>query len=962
MKKTATAEEKAKKIREGSWTDIFDNNITCFVLSFIIPFVVMLIALRTKDIRMLWFEDGKLSVNGNNQFLVVDLWHQYFPFFRVVREKLLTGGSFLYSWQNGMGTNFLSLIAYYAASPLNWISVFFKEEYAREALTYILAAKIGFCGSFFNCFLRYTFKRRDLSTVAFSVMFALCSYTLGYYWNVMWFDTIALFPLVMLGVAAMCREGKWKLYTVTLALSLISNYYIGFFTCIFTIFMFAASAIIDWQGIKTFFNRIWLIVRSSVIGIGLGGFILLPAYLALQLTYSANNTFPKEVQWAEKWQDIFANLLSYSPPTAKEGLPNLACGMLAITLLGVFLFSAGIKIREKIAAVLMMALIVVSCNMNQLNFIWHGFHVTNQLPYRYSFIFSFVLVAAAYRAYDIMTAKGIKLYQIPMLLIGPGALLYMCWLSDSKTEEGFSFSDVALRTSLIISGAYVLIFICMKFVPIRDKKLHRTILNIAVTAVVVTELSKNAVIGVETVGCSDYRSYPSYNTEVQTVMDRMEEKETSPFYRMEMTGTYTLNDSSLYGYHGLSQFSSSANVSVTRLFQRLGLYGSEAGNRYYYRTATPVANSILGVKYVMSKLGEMKCCSAFLEPAATEGSVYLYENKYPLSLGFMMDDAILDVKDNSGLNTFEYQNNIMQKASGIDVSLYYAQPVTGVTYNNVTINKSGYGDYSFTVENKDSKASAVYEYAGVNGGYLYGFVKGSGVDTINVENDGVGVESGITSKGYSIAYPMGDCQEGSTAAVTVNFEDDSDYGSFTLVTYCLNEENFKMVYDRLADEQFEITEFSDTEIKGNITANKSGVLYFSIPYEKGWSVYIDGEKAETFPVLQSMLGVKAEGGTHEITLKYSPDGFTAGLIVSGGALLLFVVFAFVDMKKKRRTAESAATEPEAETEEISAEAAEEDSEEESAVSDAENVETEAEPTETEENNEESEGNNCVSGD
>ena len=173
---------------------------------------------------------------------------------------------------------------------------------------------------------------------------------LGYYWNVMWFDTIALFPLVMLGIVALAREGKWKTYTFSLALSLIANYYIGFFTCIFTIFMFAAYAIIEWGGFKQFFGRIWLIVRSSVLGIALGGFILLPAYYALQLTYSVNNVFPTEIAYDHPWTEIFANTISYSEPAMKDGLPNFACGMLAIILLGVFLFSAGIKIREKVSA------------------------------------------------------------------------------------------------------------------------------------------------------------------------------------------------------------------------------------------------------------------------------------------------------------------------------------------------------------------------------------------------------------------------------------------------------------------------------------------------------------------------------------------------------------------------------------------------------------------------------------
>ncbi|HBB19410.1 MAG TPA: hypothetical protein DCZ62_03105, partial [Ruminococcus sp.] len=415
-KNNASAGATWKSFRQSGFCRLmYDKGVLYFVLAFMVPAILMLIGFKKSNIHPF----------GDQQMLVVDLWHQYYPFFRVVREKLLTGGSFLYSWQNGMGTNFLSLISYYAASPLNWLSVFFDEEHVRDALSYILIAKVGFCGAFFSCFLRYTYKRRDFSIVIFGTMFALCSYVLGYYWNVMWFDTIALFPLVMTGVVAICRERKWKLYTVSLALSLIANYYIGYFTCIFTMFMFAAAVITEGKGIKDFFVKLWIIIRSSVIGIGLGAFMLLPAYYGLQLTYSANNTFPAARSWYEKWTDIFANLISYSPPAMKEGLPNFACGMLAVTLFGVFLFSGGIKLREKISGVLMLALIAVSCNMNQLNFIWHGFHVTNQIPYRFAFIFSFVLVAAAFRAYDAMTKKGITIWQLILLIPGPAVVFWL---------------------------------------------------------------------------------------------------------------------------------------------------------------------------------------------------------------------------------------------------------------------------------------------------------------------------------------------------------------------------------------------------------------------------------------------------------------------------------------------------------------------------------------------------------
>lgn len=871
---------------------MYDKGVLYFCLSFIIPVIIMLLAFRKEGIHPF----------GSNQMLVVDLWHQYYPFFRVVREKLATGGSFLYSWQNGMGTNFLSLISYYAASPLNWISVFFDDEHVRDAMMYILVAKIGFSGAFFSCFLRYTFKRRDLSIVAFSCMFALCSYTLGYYWNVMWFDTIALFPLVMLGVTAMCREKKWKLYTVSLALSLFSNYYIGFFTCIFTIFMFMGSAVIEWKGIKDFFAKLWIIVRSSIIGIGLSAFMLLPAYFGLKLTHSADNTFPVKISWYEDWSAIFANLISYSEPTHIEGLPNFACGMLAVVLFGVFIFSAGIKIREKIVSVLMLALITISCNMNVLNFIWHGFHFTNQLPYRFSFIFSFILIVSAYRAYEVLTRMGIKIYQLILLITAPAAVFGLNYYNGVKSDEGFIF-DAVLKSSVIITVAYILIFIAVKVIPVKSLAVKRSVTSIFVTAAVIMELSGNANIGVEKVGSSSYTSYPASYENVQKVFDIMHEQDNPLFYRTEMTSTYTLNDSALYGYNGVSQFSSSANVSVTKLFRRLGLYASEAGNRFYYRNSTPVVNMLFGIDYIVSKNGSLNNSVYNLESIGNNGSTYIYKNNYPLSLGFMMNENILELPDKEAVNPFEYQNEIIRLATGLDSNVFTAQPVNLVSYDNMDATKTSYGNYNFKVNDTDKPAKATYSYAGIEDSYLYGYARNGAFDSISVRCDGLSADNSISVKDYPIVFPMGNGQEGSISEINFKISDEKQRGSYTIMAYALKTDAFEQAYEKFADEQLEITEFTDTKITGTINVKEKGILYLSVPYEKGWSVYIDGEKTDTFNVLDSMLGVNADIGRHEVVLEYSPEGFNMGLIVSGISLLLFILFAIIDSKNKRKAVE-----------------------------------------------------------
>ena len=885
--KRAVVHTKMERFRKGKFYGIlFEKGVLFFLLSFLIPFLIMLYAFGVYGVHPF----------GDRQILVVDLWHQYYPFFRVVREKLMNGGSFLYSWENGMGTNFLSMISYYAASPLNWLSAFFSDGHERDALTFILCAKIGFAGAFFSTFLRYTFRRRDFSICMFSVMYALCSYTLGYYWNVMWFDTVALFPLVMTGIVMICREGRWKVFTFGLALSLAANYYVGYFTCIFSVIMFASAGIIECKGIKDWFRKLLIMIRSSLLGGGLAAFMLLPAYFGLQLTYSANNTMPKTMTFYEDWRKIFANHLSYNAPAKVDGLPNFACGMLAVMLFGVFLFSFGIKIREKISVLIMLGIITVSCNMNILNFIWHGFHFTNQIPYRFAFIFSFVLAAAAFRAFDIILSRGIRIYQLVLMIIAPVTVFV---LNKMVKGEEFRFEG-AIRSSAIITGAFWLIFLAAKVFPFKTREKRSVMLIIALSAAVFSEFISNAQLGVKTVDTTGYYDYPASYGEVRELLDVTKKTEKSLFYRTEMTNTYTLNDSSLYGYYGVSQFSSAANVSVTTLFKRLGLYASEAGNRYYYRTSTPVVNSLLGIKYIIKKGSTLNSEAWVLEENDKAGESHCYKNRYPLSLGFMVSENILRMEDNGAANPFEYQNALIRRATGIEDKMFVPQPVALAEYDDLEVTKNGYGNYTFRNTSDQPTGSATYTYDCLDGSYLYGYANGTGgtCDTVEIKCGEDIVDSGKLIESYPIVFPMGNGQAGETSTVKLTSNKDHQTGNFKLMVYALNRDNFERAYCALADEQLHITDFTDRDIKGEITVNEDGIMFLSIPFEKGWKVYIDGEKAETFKLLQSMTGVRVPKGSHSVRLKYTPEGFPLGVTITFLSLGLVLLTVFCDKRRR----------------------------------------------------------------
>lgn len=847
------------------------------ILAFILPFL------------FLGFGFYKIEIYpfGEQQFLVTDLWHQYYPFFQLLHEKLTEGGSLLYSWRTGMGTNFLALMAYYCASPLNLLCVFIPQEQLRTGMMIILMLKFSFAGLFMAKFLHYAFGKSDVSITMFGVMYALCSYMMGYYWNTIWIDVVALLPLVMLGLTALVREGKYRTYVFSLAAALFSNYYIAYFICIFTVLAFFCLCWFEGVNFKTFGKRFGMITGCSLLGAGLASWILLPTFFALQLTHSANNAFPKKIEFYEAWRDIVANMLAFTDPTAKEGLPNLYAGLLPVLLLGVFLIARKIRLREKIAAIVLMVFLIVSCNMNVLNFIWHGFHFTNMLPYRFSFLFSFVLLVAAFRAFHVLLEEKLSLFQWAAMLI-TGAVFLWIGYGSGVQEEDHKF----IISCAILGGVYLVIIFCRLFAP---KQLIQAMLS----AVLVFEMGTQAVNGVKTVGSSGYTSYPANKEELQQLMDIQEQQDNELFYRTELTTWYTLNDPALYYYNGVTQFSSMANENVTTYLRLLGVAASEAGNRYFYANSSPLTNMLTDVQYMMAKDG-YNADTLTMHLLAESERCSIYRDQYALGLGFMTEAGSGDYQFNETYNAFEQQNALFRQITGLDKDLFTSIDITNVGHTGYTVTRNSYGNYNFT-RNEDAGPSSFlkYNYTTLQDGMVYAMMKVTDAQNMDVYDNEVKVHSYnigrqpyITPVGY---YPPGE-------KVTLRCEMKEEYKSGTVQVYFyqLNADVLEEGYQLLRKGCMTLDSFADTHFSGTVNAEKDGCLYMSVPYEAGWTAYVDGKKAELYPIFGAMCGIDLTAGEHHIEMRYSPKGFVPGVVIAIGSLGV-MIFLFVLERRKKTT-------------------------------------------------------------
>ena len=359
---------KLPQLKHGKWNYL--------ALSFALPTLGMLV---------LMIVTGCVPF-GKYSMLYSDMYHQYFPFFKAFREALLSGDSLLYNWSVGMGMDYLGLYSYYLASPLNLLTVLMPESWMLPFFSFLVPIKLGLAGLFFAIFLKKTFGRNDLSLPLFSAFYALCAWALGYQWNIMWLDTFALLPLVALGTVALLRDKKFFLYTVTLFLSIWSNYYIGLFTCIFVLLLFICYQICRCKSVGRFFLDLLRIAFFSALAIGMTAMLSLPTLAALQTTQSSVNNFPEgfrlnianENTWKgllDAMRQVAGNMNGGITPSFKEGLPNLYCGAGSVILAFLFLTSRHVKLRDKICSVLLLLFFMVSCIIRQLDYIWHGFHL-----------------------------------------------------------------------------------------------------------------------------------------------------------------------------------------------------------------------------------------------------------------------------------------------------------------------------------------------------------------------------------------------------------------------------------------------------------------------------------------------------------------------------------------------------------------------------------------------------------
>lgn len=736
--------------------------------------------------------------------------------------------------------------------------------------------------------------------VSFSTAFALCGYAALNCFNVMWLDALILLPLIALGLERLVSESAPGLYILSLGAAILCNYYIGYMLCIYCCLYFAyllfARAMETGARIGAFLR----FAVSSLISGGIGGVILIPAILLMRtgkakppellsdeyinLYLLLGCALASVILWGlaarEYRRDgsgkpirLAALAISASLATALhlyfytiaakcfeplglteklfaatashldliDGLPNIYAGIPAAILLLMFYTDKRLPARERTAHGLLLAALVTSCTVKQLDTVFHIFNSPTWFPCRYSFLISFTILTAAYREFCICGNDDRRRAAIS----GAALLLTAALVMD----PGGRYTGAAVLLNLLLILVYT-------FLLLAPGKRGKTLL----CAVCCFELLCNTASAFgrlsqwygESGGAAAYREYVEKNSEL---LDRIAELDAG-FYRVEETSLRTYNDSLLLGFRGVSHYSSTLNVNYATMMRQLGV-PAELTWLNYSVGGTAASDSLFGIKYLIGPDAEARLTSKpYIE---VDGSPEIRKNPFALGLAVRADEAILDLE--LGMDPLLNLEAVWSALCGEEISLY--RPVEA---------EPEFNDFGFTLEFDMERDAPIVLYleSPCFGGARLTVNDRELTNVLAYETRGP-VTLGTFAKGEHLSIRLETDAESSFGCVRVCYEDPNELSraSELLSGVGANESGGRVTVD---------------------TGGRGGVIFLTMPYENGLRAEADGEPVELSRVLNGFTAVVVPEGTDELIVTYIPPGFEPGLAVTAASLLAGAIY------------------------------------------------------------------------
>lgn len=844
-----------KEIKNKEW--IF------YLLAFLLPTIIVCTAMYIQSI----FPFGDKTV------LLWDLEIQYWKYYAWLHDLMHGDVGLFYSFSQALGGNMYATAASHVLfCPFNWLVYFFDTAHLAEFFSIITILKLAACGLTFYIFgvKRFNMANKGL-LLLFSTAYALMEYNVSLCSNIHFIDAIYTLPIMALGIYQLVNHGKKTLLYWSTFYILAVNWYTAYMLCLFSVFYCLFELFLrfrskkDWKlCLRTFFSyciTMLLAACSSAV-------VLIPGLLA---STQGKGHFELQYLVPQFHCDplyILRSLFITSEGNIDYNQPAIYVSSLVLVFVLMMYLDKRFDKRKKTACFLLSLFLFVSFSFVPLEIIWTILKKTYSFHFRYSFLFSFLLIVSACFYLEELERKKYTLSW--KLCLGAASGIGLYFLIQNLVEPFRGESIIYYYIGLFFCFAGSLYFILGG--RIKNHAARKMILAF-ISIILIGEQIYNVKYTFSKYGISNEK-FINYVTNTDKAITEIKDSHKDDAFRMEKTFSEmterrnplvpAASEGLTFSYHGISYYHSIYNAKVNDFLSYTGYCKLDAMATNYVDTNL-VMDTLLGIRYVLTDDAPSVYQKSYLENLP-EG-ISVYENGKALSFGTVIDSKASDFPWSEDNNSFANQQKLIQMISGNQEA------------EKILVRQN--------YEERYEQGKRIWSITAVSDGPIYCYWKAGHADS-SVYVNGV-FRQPYFSRFYKNVIYLGEYKAGDTIVVSINDPENcaQDHG---FEAYAVDLPLYHAVIDELRDNALEKVMIKGSTVSGKISTAKDGVLWLSVPYDKGWEIRLNGKKVDYKQILNCFIGVDIDAGDYELSMKYIPPYVRGSLMVSFISLVIFVAW------------------------------------------------------------------------
>lgn len=879
MSKTEKKRMENEKERKGlTWNYIWKYSVVMVVL-----FGAVFSGFLIGDKSFIWIGDS-----GDGLVQHYNALAYYGEYLRGIAKNLVTNGTFtLPMWDMciGYGSDIITTLHYYViGDPLNLLSVFVPKMYTEYLYNALILVRIYLAGMAFSA---YSFSRKNgkFATLLGGVSYCFCGYVLQIAIKHPYFvNPMIYFPMLLLGVDKIYKKEKPHIFIITIALAGMSNFYFFYMLGIFVVLYAAVRYIAEFKKIewKVLFTWLGKFIAFGLIGLMMAALILMPVVLSSMGTDRFGVTFALPKLYRAEYYGDFFTMFTNGKAKYYTILGYTAISFLAI----VVLFMQ--KKKHTLLKILFLVMTICLC-IPYAGHCLNGFsYVTNRWIWAYSMVIAYMVVKAVPTFWELSVQKKKILAAISI---------------------GYGLFCVGMERQMSTCVAVALLGVACGTICLLKKDVVSTkIRNLCLLALYGICILSNGYFLYSSNGANYMEQFIERGRAWETMTEETPESSVEAVMKMDSPYRYDKSHKSK-GYenvavalsrHGVGYYFSLDQSSVSQFLDEMQLR-SVSGHHYAGLDNRSMLEAVSSVKYFVAKDWEKRTIPQFYKNKKIPGKHghVVYEGE-ALPIGFTYDTyvprKVYDTLTVSQKQQALLQGAVLEGSREKETKLKFYDrivPYTVQAGDGIEVKKRG-------IRVKKKKATMTLQCNGGTAGEWYVQFKnlhyrhkrkssckiwikaGKCENVLPVKNN----KNNFYAAKHDFLVNAGNFKEPvKNIEITFGRKGFYRFSDIQIISQPM-EEMYKYLEQRRKTVLEDIS-YSTNQIQGNINVGDSKILYFSIPYSKGWRVYVDG-KEQTLQQANTLgMAIELEQGQHKILLKYSTPYLKEGAILS---LLGWIVF------------------------------------------------------------------------